>query len=148
MLGILTLAISLLAEPSVSEWRLVVDDPGGALTAVDVASVEGQPEARSFNAVVTNGDLVDAGHHLVVLFKVDCVQQQTTLISVEMKAPDGRTLTTLSAAQVGARPAPTSAGAPSVVALICEGVPVTTQRFGSDVEFVAWATAQLRSAKP
>jgi hypothetical protein len=148
MFGILTLAIVLLGEPAVSEWRVVKDDPGGALTAVDVASLAGPPEARTFNAVATNADLMEAGQYLVARFKVDCVQQQTTLISVEMKAPDGTTLTTLSAAQVGAKPAPTRNGAPSVIALTCEGAPMTNERFESDVEFVAWATGQLRGAQP
>lgn len=143
MTGLLMLSLALLAEPSAGDWRVVKDDPGNTVLAVETSHISGPRSRRAFNVAVFNGEAFGDSYlfgHVVI----DCEQQMTTLLGVDVKALDGSHVGSLSAAELGAKPAPTSAGAPSVVALVCDGAPMTTEAFPTDVAFISWAVASSR----
>lgn len=143
MSGLWALAIAMLMEPTAGDWRLITDDPGNAVLAVEVSGVTGPPTRRVVTTVAVNRASLEGERYLFTQVAIDCHQHQSTLVSADVKALNGAVLESLDPDALESKTAPTSDGSPTAVALACEGAPVNSRRFGSDVAFITWAADQL-----
>lgn len=145
MQGLLVLAMAMLPQPTVGDWRVITDDPGNAVLAIETSSITGPPSRRVVMTAAASQETLEAGRYLIARLTIDCHLQESTLISAEVKSVSGDLLDSINPDGLESKTASTSEGSPSAVALACEGVPVTTQSFRSDVEFIAWVAENLRT---
>lgn len=139
MLGLLSLAVVVLTEPTIGDWRVITDDPGNAALALETSSIAGPTSRREVMTAVANRETLEAGRYIIARVTIDCDIRVSTLDSVEVMSLEGDFLAPLNTDDLGSKTAPTSDGSPSAAAFACDGVPLTTQSFPSDVEFMAWA---------
>lgn len=140
MLGLMALGLMML-EPALGDWRVITDDPGNAVLAVETSRITGPTTRRLVTTAAASRETFEAGRYIVARLAIDCHAQETRLVAAEVKSLEGDLLESINLDDLGSTTAPTSAGSPSAVALACDGVPVTTPSFRSDVEFITWAAS-------
>ncbi|MFN3536994.1 MAG: hypothetical protein ACK4Y4_06065 [Brevundimonas sp.] len=133
----------MLLEPALGDWRVITDDPGNAVLAVETSSINGPPSRRVVTTAAASRETLEAGRYVIARVTIDCHMQESTLVAADVKSLDGDLLGSLNPDDLDSKTAPTNEGSPSAVALACDGIPVSTPSFTSDVEFIAWAVEHL-----
>lgn len=140
--GLWALAAALLMEPTAGDWRVIHDDPGNAVLAVETSGIAGPSTRRVVVTAAATRQTLDGNRYLLSRIAIDCDQRQTTLLSADLKTLGGDPAGSLDLDDLESTTAPASDGSPSAVALVCEGVPLNTRSFATDVAFIAWAAEQ------